>query len=247
MRGLNTKRLLAASAGLVLVLGVAACGDDDDDGGGGGGEATARPGDRGFNPPHRRSVRLRPARAEGSRRSRWPDQRRDQRSRRRPHGRRSSTRTTRRTRRPPFRLPASWSTPTAQPASRAPGRPRTRFRPRSRSRSRTGSSRSRRRRPSPSITEIDDEGLLNRTSPPDTFQGPTLADAIAEDLGGADGQDRQHRRPQRLLRDGPRGHLQRGVGRRWAASIGQEVIYDPEQPSYNSEAGRSRRATPTRS
>ncbi len=40
MRGLNTKRLLAASAGLVLVLGVAACGDDDDDdGGGGGGEA----------------------------------------------------------------------------------------------------------------------------------------------------------------------------------------------------------------
>src|SRR5918994_2827452 len=41
MRGLTTKRFLAASAGLVLVLGVAACGDDDDDdGGGGGGEAT---------------------------------------------------------------------------------------------------------------------------------------------------------------------------------------------------------------
>ena len=41
MRGLMTKRFLAASAGLVLVLGVAACGDDDDDdGGGGGGEAT---------------------------------------------------------------------------------------------------------------------------------------------------------------------------------------------------------------
>ena len=40
MRGLKTKRLLAAAAGLVLVLGVAACGDDDDDdGGGGGGEA----------------------------------------------------------------------------------------------------------------------------------------------------------------------------------------------------------------
>src|ERR671919_2753047 len=41
MRGLITKRLLAtAFAGLVLVFGVAACGDDDDDdGGGGGGEA----------------------------------------------------------------------------------------------------------------------------------------------------------------------------------------------------------------
>src|SRR5687767_1031789 len=38
MRGLNSKRLLAAGASLVLVLGVAACGDDDDDDGGGGGE-----------------------------------------------------------------------------------------------------------------------------------------------------------------------------------------------------------------
>ncbi len=40
MRGLNTKRLIAAASGLVLVLGVAACGDDDDDGGGGGGGET---------------------------------------------------------------------------------------------------------------------------------------------------------------------------------------------------------------
>ncbi len=37
------------------------------------------------------------------------------------------------------------------------------------------------------ITALDDDGLLNRTSPPDIFQGPTLADAIAEDLGSADG------------------------------------------------------------
>ena len=43
MRVLKTKRLLAFAAGLVLVLGVAACGDDDDsdDGGGGGGGETA--------------------------------------------------------------------------------------------------------------------------------------------------------------------------------------------------------------
>src|SRR6266545_8373908 len=40
MRGLNYKRFLAAVFGLVLVLGVAACGGDDDDDGGGGGEAT---------------------------------------------------------------------------------------------------------------------------------------------------------------------------------------------------------------
>ena len=39
MRGLKHKRFLAAVAGLVLVLGVAACGGDDDDDDGGGGEA----------------------------------------------------------------------------------------------------------------------------------------------------------------------------------------------------------------
>ena len=35
MRGLKHKRFLAAVAGLVLVLGVAACGGDDDDDDGG--------------------------------------------------------------------------------------------------------------------------------------------------------------------------------------------------------------------
>ena len=39
MRGLTTKKALAAACSLVFVLGVAACGDDDDDGGGGGGGA----------------------------------------------------------------------------------------------------------------------------------------------------------------------------------------------------------------
>src|SRR5215208_1216672 len=38
MRGLKHTRILAAAAGLVLVLGVAACGGDDDEDGGGGGE-----------------------------------------------------------------------------------------------------------------------------------------------------------------------------------------------------------------
>ena len=38
MRGLK-QEVLAAVAGLVLVLGVAACGGDDDDDDGGGGEA----------------------------------------------------------------------------------------------------------------------------------------------------------------------------------------------------------------
>src|SRR5918992_2940823 len=37
------------------------------------------------------------------------------------------------------------------------------------------------------ITDLDDDGLINRTSPPDRFQGPTLAEAISEDLGEAEG------------------------------------------------------------
>ena len=87
------------------------------------------------------------------------------------------------------------------------------------------------------ITALDDDGLINRTSPPDTFQGPTLADAIAEDLGSADG---------KVVNIGARNDSY-GTGlagtfkEAWEAqggTIGQEVIYDPEQPSYNSEAGQ---------
>src|SRR5215211_5668213 len=33
------------------------------------------------------------------------------------------------------------------------------------------------------ITGLDDDGLVNRTSPPDSFQGPTLADFIEQELG----------------------------------------------------------------
>ena len=37
------------------------------------------------------------------------------------------------------------------------------------------------------LTGLKDEGLLNRTSPPDRFQGPVLATVIEEALGGAQG------------------------------------------------------------
>ncbi|MFL5871302.1 MAG: ABC transporter substrate-binding protein [Solirubrobacterales bacterium] len=35
------------------------------------------------------------------------------------------------------------------------------------------------------LNSLDDDGLVNRTVPPDSAQGPVLADAIADDLGGA--------------------------------------------------------------
>ena len=93
------------------------------------------------------------------------------------------------------------------------------------------------------ITALDDDGLINRTSPPDIFQGPTLADAIAEDLGSADG---------KVVNIGARNDSY-GTGlagtfkEAWEAqggTIGQEVIYDPEQPSYNSEAGQITEGNP---
>lgn len=85
------------------------------------------------------------------------------------------------------------------------------------------------------ITGLDDDGLVNRTAPPDSFQGPTLAQAIAEDLGGAEG---------KTVNIGARNDAY-GTGltttfseawKEMGGEVGAEVAYDPEQPSYNSEA-----------
>jgi ABC-type branched-subunit amino acid transport system substrate-binding protein len=85
------------------------------------------------------------------------------------------------------------------------------------------------------ITGLDDNGLINRTSPPDSFQGPTLAEAMSQALGGASG---------KTVNIGARNDsygtgLAETFSTAWeglGGAIGQSVIYDPEQPSYNSEA-----------
>jgi ABC-type branched-subunit amino acid transport system substrate-binding protein len=85
------------------------------------------------------------------------------------------------------------------------------------------------------ITPIEDDGLLTRTAPPDKYQGPTLADAIEQDLGGAEG---------KVVNIGARNDsygegLAGTFSEAWEAKggqIGEEVLYDPEQPSYDSEA-----------
>ena len=85
------------------------------------------------------------------------------------------------------------------------------------------------------ISTLEDDGFLFRTSPPDRFQGPTVATAIAEDLGGAQG---------KTVNIGARNDAY-GVGladtfsAAWeeeGGTIGERVEYDPTQPSYNSEA-----------
>ena len=40
--------------------------------------------------------------------------------------------------------------------------------------------------PGDELTDLEDEGLVSRTAPPDRYQGPTLAAAIADDLGTAE-------------------------------------------------------------
>jgi ABC-type branched-subunit amino acid transport system substrate-binding protein len=85
------------------------------------------------------------------------------------------------------------------------------------------------------ITGLDDNGLMNRTAPPDSFQGPTLADALDKDLGGADG---------KTVNIGARNDsygtgLAKTFSDAWEAlggTVGQEVIYDPEAATYDSEA-----------
>jgi len=85
------------------------------------------------------------------------------------------------------------------------------------------------------ITGLDDNGLINRTAPPDSFQGPTLANAIADDLGGADGKTVNIGARNDSYGTGLAGTFKDA----WEAqggSIGEEGIYDPEAATYDSEA-----------
>src|SRR5687768_14302047 len=86
------------------------------------------------------------------------------------------------------------------------------------------------------ITALDDpDGFINRTVPPDSFQGPTLANFMDQQLGGAEG---------KVVNVGARNDAY-GTGlvdtfsAAWeglGGTIGEEVVYDPELPNYDSEA-----------
>ena len=86
------------------------------------------------------------------------------------------------------------------------------------------------------ITGLDDDGLVNRTAPPDSFQGPTLSRYLVEKaLGGAKGS---------TVNVGARNDAY-GTGladtfsEAWEAAggqIGEEVVYDIKLPNYDTEA-----------
>jgi len=93
------------------------------------------------------------------------------------------------------------------------------------------------------LTGLEDDGLVNRTVPADSFQGPVLATTIADDLGGAEG---------RTVNIGARNDAYgEGLTDTFTAAweemggeVGQSVLYDPEQPSYNSEAAQITQGNP---
>ena len=233
MRSLTTKRLLAAAFSLVLVLGVAACGDDDDDGGGGGGEATLdltigdslalTGGLSDFGPAGQKAADLAVEQINAAIEQTGADHTVNvvhEDNETNPQAAVSAAR----------KLVAdgatciagAWASADTIPTARSVSIPEgiLQISPAS---------------TSSEITGIEDDGLLNRTPPADNLQGPVLAEFIGRELGGAEG---------KVLNIGARNDsygegLAGSVADAWeglGGTVGANVLYDPEQPSYNSEA-----------
>jgi ABC-type branched-subunit amino acid transport system substrate-binding protein len=237
MRGLTAKRLIALASGLVLIVGVAACGDDDDDGGGGDGGETQLDlvigdslpltGDLSdFGPPGQKAADLAVAQINDAvaeagvdhtveivhEDNETNDQAAVQAARKLVDSDNASC------------ITGAWASAntisTAQSVAIPDGV--LLISPAS---------------TSDEITPLDDDGLINRTSPPDSFQGPTLADAIAQDLGGAEGKTVNIGARNDSYGEGLAGTFS-DAWESLGGTVGEEVIYDPEQPSYNSEAAQ---------
>jgi ABC-type branched-subunit amino acid transport system substrate-binding protein len=235
MRGLKQWRLFAAGAGLTLVLGLAACGGGDDNGGCGGtgkidltiGDSIPLTGDLAdFGPPGQKASDLAVSVINQANQQAGVDntvkvvhednetspQAAVQAARKLVDSDNASC------------ITGAWASsdtiPTAQSVSIPDGV--LQISPAS---------------TSDEITSLDDDGLLNRTAPPDSFQGPTLANTMADAMGGAQG---------KTVNIGARNDsygtgLAGTFGDAWkelGGTVGQQVIYDPEQPSYDSEAAQ---------
>jgi branched-chain amino acid transport system substrate-binding protein len=86
------------------------------------------------------------------------------------------------------------------------------------------------------LSDLDDEGLFARTAPPDGLQGKALADRMEKELGSLQGKTINIGARNDLYGTGFADSLEAELEER-GATVAEKVIYDPEQPSYNSEAG----------
>src|ERR687895_2121872 len=86
------------------------------------------------------------------------------------------------------------------------------------------------------ISGLEDDGFVFRTAPSDILQGVALADTIEEELGGTDFTvslaARNYAYGEGFINRFKEAWEERG------GSTNGPVLYDPQQPSYNSEAGR---------
>ncbi|HEX5982593.1 MAG TPA: ABC transporter substrate-binding protein [Solirubrobacterales bacterium] len=85
------------------------------------------------------------------------------------------------------------------------------------------------------LSDLDDEGLFARTAPPDGLQGKALADRMEKELGSLQGKTINIGARNDLYGTGFADSLEAELEER-GATVAEKVIYDPEQPSYNSEA-----------
>jgi ABC-type branched-subunit amino acid transport system substrate-binding protein len=85
------------------------------------------------------------------------------------------------------------------------------------------------------LSDLDDEGLFARTAPPDGLQGTALADRIEKEVGNLQGKTINIGARNDLYGTGFADSLEADLEVR-GAKVGEKVIYDPEQPSYNAEA-----------
>ena len=87
------------------------------------------------------------------------------------------------------------------------------------------------------ISELEDDGLVNRTVAPDSLQGPALAEVMDRELGGIRG-----KRVNIAARGDAYGAgLLETFTTAWetaGGTVGQALAYDPDLPSYDSEAAR---------
>jgi ABC-type branched-subunit amino acid transport system substrate-binding protein len=85
------------------------------------------------------------------------------------------------------------------------------------------------------LSDLDDDGLFARTAPPDGLQGTALADRMEQELGGLKGKTINIGARNDLYGTGFADSLELELEDR-GATVAEKVVYDPEQPSYNSEA-----------
>jgi ABC-type branched-subunit amino acid transport system substrate-binding protein len=88
------------------------------------------------------------------------------------------------------------------------------------------------------LTDLDDDGLFSRTAPPDGLQGIALADRMDQVIqGGVQGKTINIGARNDLYGTGFSESLQAELEER-GATVAENVIYDTEQPTYNSEAAQ---------